>query len=277
MQPIESAVIEMLPPSAPADPVKVEIETKALGLVGQISALQVTNWEEHGQMVERLKGVKALRDEAEKHHRPLITKAHGLWKDLLGALQRVDSPLAAAEAEGKRRCVAFEAEDRRKREEEARRIRLEEEERARRAQEAAEAEAKRIRDLQEQALAEEREREIEVAEARGASAEEIQAIIEQPIAAPAPVFVAPVVQPMYTPPPPPPKAAGASTARPWKAAVDTHGDLLLLIKHVAAHPEYSNLLTLNQTALNALAKAQGANLNLPGVRAYQDAQMRIGK
>jgi len=280
-QPVETATVEVVSNLAivqpPPDPVKVEIASQAQDIAARIPLMQVRTWPEHAAMVECLKGVKALREKAELHHRPLITKAHGLWKDLLGALQSVDDPLKAAEAEGKRRCLAFEDADRRAREEEARRLRLEAERIAREAQEAAEAEARRLRQIQEQEAAEAREREIEAAEANGATAAEVQAIIEQPVAEPEPVYFAPVVVPMYIPPPPPPKTTGASTARPWKAAVDTPADLLLLIRHVAAHPEYSNLLQLNQTALNALAKAQGANLRLPGVRSYQDAQMRVGK
>ena len=279
-QPVETATVEVVSNLAivqpPPDPVKVEIASLAQDIAAHIRLMQVRTWPEHSAMVECLKGVKALREKAELHHRPLITKAHGLWKDLLGALQSVDDPLKAAEAEGKRRCLAFEDADRRAREEEARRLRLEAERAAREAQEAAEAEARRLRQIQEQEAAEAREREIEAAEANGATAAEVQAIIEQPVAEPF-VYSWPIVVPMYIPPPSPLRTAGASTARPWKAAVDTPADLLLLIRHVAAHPEYSNLLQLNQTALNALAKAQGANLRLPGVRSYQDAQMRVGK
>lgn len=77
---------------------------------------------------------------------------------------------------------------------------------------------------------------------------------QETLAAPPTVYTAPV-------------AAAKGTRKSWKAECT---DKALLLKHVAAHPELTNLFELNQTGLNQLAKAQCELLNLPGVRVYED-------
>jgi len=58
---------------------------------------------------------------------------------------------------------------------------------------------------------------------------------------------------------------GVSGRKIWDAQVT---DLVELIRYVAANPQWKSLLTPNQTALRQLAKAQKADLSIPGVKAY---------
>lgn len=68
------------------------------------------------------------------------------------------------------------------------------------------------------------------------------------------------------------KAAGASMRKNWKAEVT---DKAALIKHVAANPHLVNLLDVNDSALNKMAKALELNLNLPGVRPWNDVGLAV--
>jgi colicin import membrane protein len=63
------------------------------------------------------------------------------------------------------------------------------------------------------------------------------------------------------------KVAGVSSRKTWKAEVT---DPVAFVKYVAEHPEHVNLLQVNMTQLNALARAMQENLKIPGVRVFQD-------
>lgn len=67
------------------------------------------------------------------------------------------------------------------------------------------------------------------------------------------------------------KVSGISTRRAWKAKVT---DKLALLQHIVAHhqanPGLIELLEVNESRLNALAKALESGLALPGVLAYEE-------
>jgi hypothetical protein len=62
--------------------------------------------------------------------------------------------------------------------------------------------------------------------------------------------------------------AGVSTRKVWKAEIS---DKLALIRYVAEHPEYVDLLDANMPAVNKIALALKANCPLKGVRVFEDA------
>jgi len=62
------------------------------------------------------------------------------------------------------------------------------------------------------------------------------------------------------------KVSGVSTRTDWRAEVV---DKLALIRYVAAHPEWTNLLEANEPALSGLARSQRSALAIPGVRAIE--------
>jgi hypothetical protein len=92
------------------------------------------------------------------------------------------------------------------------------------------------------------------AEAEGDSAA-AEAILAEPVSAPI-VTVAPQVA----------KVDGVSSTTRWSAEVM---DLMMLVRYVAAHPEWVSLLEANMPNLNRLAISQHEALSIPGVRAVK--------
>jgi hypothetical protein len=65
----------------------------------------------------------------------------------------------------------------------------------------------------------------------------------------------------------PRKTAGVSTRKVWKAEVT---DKLALVRYVAAHPEYLELLEANMPAVNRIALALKQACPIEGVRVFED-------
>ncbi len=230
-----STVIEL-----PAEPGQ-QLEKKALSLFDQANALKIHDQRTYDGAVEFLRGVKALRKEAEEHHRPVIDAAYKAHKAAVEALKRIDAPLEAAERTVKGSIAAFDAEQER--------LRRAEQERLMREMEAA-----REREL---------EAAIEHAEASGATANEVEAIIDQSAYAPAPAVVS---APRYQ------AASGVSTRAKWAATVV---DLPAFIRACAGNPAWIFLLQPNGPAINALVRAQGGALKIPGLRVTQDSTVAV--
>lgn len=149
-----------------------------------------------------------------------------------------------------------QAEERRQAEEHARQQREEEERRAaelrRQSEETLAAAA--------EAAPADQERILEQAQALETAAESAKESAEMVVARP--VFTVAA------------KAAGTSTRKVWKAEVT---DKLALIRHIAAgadqFPELLALIDINDSRLNARAKAMEQHLSLPGVRAYEERSL----
>jgi hypothetical protein len=107
---------------------------------------------------------------------------------------------------------------------------------------------------------------------QGATEAEIEEVLTAPVHVPEPVYVAPMV-PIAPAVPQFQRAAGLTAARKnWKAQVT---NILELATYVVANPQFANLIQGNEQALNAMAKANEANLAIPGVRAFND-QTSVG-
>lgn len=115
------------------------------------------------------------------------------------------------------------------------------------------------RKAQEEAEAQEREERLKaavLAEQSGATAEEVDAIVESPVA-----VVAAPVEPTYQ------KALGVSGRDNWKCRVTSIKDLC---KAVAAGKVPVTYVLPNESVLNARAKADRETLNIPGCVAYNE-------
>ncbi len=227
---------------APGMPAEVrEVQEQALSWPLRAEAYAVTDAKTYAAGWEHLKGIKALRAEAEKTFRPIIEKAHAAHKEACAQLKKVDQPLEQAERTIKGKLALYE--------EEQERLRLEEQ-RRRQAIEEEQREA-------------ELEQAIEEAEAQGATVAEIEAMIDQSAAAPAPpLVVAPAVA----------RPTGGTVSKRWDVEVT---DKQALIAACAKDPRFSNLLEVNVVAARQLAQALGTMFAVPGLRAYQKSVVGV--
>lgn len=262
-----------------------ELKQEALTLVEHARGLIIADQPTYNYACDFVKAIKAKRQEAEARIRPAITKAHESWKETLKLLQDIDEPLKLAETETKSKLSAFIAEqDRLRREEEARaaaeqrRLQLEQIRLENEARQKAEAEARAINEAARRKAEEEQEAALQLAEAQGATVEEIEAIITAPLVveevAPAPVYVE---APRYVPPPPPPppieKAKGVVSREIWSGEVT---DMKLLCAAIGRGEASVNLVTPNMAAINGLARIERAGLRIPGLKAVVNTSVAVG-
>lgn len=81
------------------------------------------------------------------------------------------------------------------------------------------------------------------------------------------ILAEPVSAPVVTVAPETAKVDGVSTRTVWHAEVT---DKMRLLKYVVEHPEWLNLIEVNLTALNSLARAQKSAYALPGTKAVSE-------
>lgn len=200
-------------------------------------------------LAEWLKHVKQYIDKVEAFYKPRKERTRALWQAEIDDEKKAKEAAVETEKEVKALLVAYD--DAREAERIAEEKRIAEEarvkEQARLIEEAAELERKANEtgdtDLLQQA---------------------------QEIAAEAEVVEAPVVQlERYTR-----AVSGLSFRETWSAVVV---DLKKLIAFVAAHPEHTNLLQANQTALNALARSQKDHFRVDGVKATKTKGAASGR
>jgi len=218
-----------------------EIEQRTQTMLQRAQALVIVDQATYDAAVELGRAIKDLRAEAEAHHRPVIQAALEAHRRALEAFRRIDEPLRSAEIEIKRRLSAWVAEQERLRQEVERRAREE----------------------AERAAAEALEAQLEQMEAAGAPAEVIQAVIARAESAP---VMAPRVAPQYE------RAQGIAARKTYRAQVVS---MIEFIRWVAQNPTHETLLQPNQSALNALARAQRENLRIPGVRVVVEDSIAI--
>jgi hypothetical protein len=223
------------------DPIRRDLEQQVATYANRARELAVTGQESYAAACEMLLGIKDLRRQAEDHHRPMIDAAHKAHKATLDALKKIDGPLEEAERIIKPKLTAYQAEKRR-------------------LQEQRESEA---REAAVRAAAETMEAAIEAAEAEGATPEEVQAIIHQPIATPV-VYVPPAVQ----------QVAGVSTAKTYRAEVF---NLRELCKAVTTGTAPEACVVPNMPTLNGLARSTRGSMQIPGVRIVEDTTVRAGR
>jgi hypothetical protein len=178
---------------------------------------------------ELLLGIKAMRKRIAEVFDPHIARAFEAHRALTREKREAEAPLTEAEDIVKRALVAFDQEQERLRREQQRQAEAE-------ARERAETEAL------ERAAALETEGK---AWGDDGLVKEAEQIIEEQIQAPTPA-IAPIAKAT-------PKVAGITMRTEWTCQLDS---LPALIKFVAANPQFSHLLTFNQSAGTQLARAQ---------------------
>ncbi|AOJ69362.1 hypothetical protein [Burkholderia savannae] len=211
--------------------------------------------------------IKGLQKDVEAKRKGITQPIDAAKKAVMDLFRAPTDYLEQAEALLKKAIQGYDREQERLRiaeqarlEEAARqeRARLEQEAAAREA--AAQAEAQAIQRQAEQAAA---AGDVESAARLNAEAEsrveqgaaEVATLQTTATLVTAPVVAAPV------------RTAGVSTRKVWKAEVS---DKLALIRYVAAHPEYVDLLDANMPAVNKIALALKKNCPLDGVHVFED-------
>lgn len=222
---------------------------------------------------EDLRSVKTLSKAVEEKRTAItgpLNQAVKAINDLFRApktyLEEAEKTLKDAmltyDREQQRKADEARREAERKAQEERERIEAQARETARKAQEEADRIAKEAADAAasgDAAKAAELEQQAQQAAADGAARAESIAMEAEMVTA-APVRIATAA----------PKVSGLSTRKNWKARCT---DKMQLIAFIATRPEFQNLLDINQSALNAIAKAQKEAMNIPGVEAYPDEVM----
>lgn len=222
-----------------------------------------------------LKDIKTKAKELEDRRKAITGPLDKAKKEVMDLFRDPMEVLTRAEAVLKRAMLTYQQDEERKRQEEQRRL----EAQARQERAAMEAQAAAARAEAEAEAARLREQaESERAAGNATAAEQLltQATetVEVATAEAAVIEATAEVIPMPTATMAAAKASGISTRGTWKAEVM---DKQALIAHVAANPDLLDLLDINQSALNSLARALKANAKLPGVRVYEDKQIAARK
>lgn len=198
--------------------------------------LPIASHDDYMIVADALKSVKEFEKRVEAAIGPHIERAHATWKGLTDQRREALDVAKKWEAECKRGLAEWDTEQERLRLAEQRRLEAEAraQEETRRLAEAAALEAEGI---------------AEADEAKIAEAEDlIAAPIETPV-----VMVEKAT----------PKVAGIQYRVRFTAQLV---DIVALCRHVVAHPDQQNLVTLNQSRANQLAGALRENMQVPGLK-----------
>lgn len=240
----------------------------AINALNMAKAYQIDSADMRDLAARELTKIKTLQKSVEEQ-RKSITKPIDAAKNAVMDLFRAPTQyLEQAEVILKGSIQTFDrAEEQKRIAEQARLEEAARKERARLAAEAAEreaaarAEADKIRRAAEEAAAAGRAQEAarlgeEARSREEEGAAEVATLQQTSTLVTAPITAAPRA------------TAGVSTRKVWKAEVS---DKLELIRFVAAHPEYVDLLDANMPAVNKIALALKANCPLKGVRVFEDS------
>lgn len=202
-----------------------------------VTSVRISDQASYSLATDLLVEIKTRQKKVVEFFAKMKADAYSTWKEICSRENQAAAPLAEAERHLKSEVARWTAEQER--------IRIEAERKAREEAERLQAEAL--------------EAQIEEAESAGASVEEVAALCEMPMVAPAPV-----VQPTYQ------QNTAVATRKVYKAEVT---DLRLLAKAVAEGKVPASYIVPNMVALNQRAKSDGAALSIPGVRVICETQV----
>lgn len=227
--------------------VAVALFEEVRSIVEQAKSVEIKDGLSYVAAAEFVKTIKGLREKVDSAHDPVISHWHSKHKEALTDKKKDEQPLIEAEVILKKKILAYQAEEERKRREEEERIRKENEERIRK--QAEEENLKRAQELAERGDLE-------------GAAEAIDAKVEIPVI---PVKVESTL----------PKVEGISSRKLFKAEVV---NLKLLIEAIAAGHVPIEAVEANMTFLNAQARAFKKEGTLyAGVRIVSEGSLASGK
>lgn len=232
-------------------PTKEDLARDAVRWSSEVQSLTITNADGCTQASYLLRSIKGVRADIQRWFAPHVEaametkrKAEAARKALVDEQERMEAPLVRAEGLVKRALLAWEQEEEQRRREEEARLRAE-------AQRQAEADTLAAA------------AELELVATRTGDAEmlaEAEAILAQPIDAPAVVVKSSV-----------PKVQGITYRDNW--TVHPEVNVRALAAAVAKGDAPATFLLPNMTALRQWAKATQGGAVLPGVKVINDRQI----
>lgn len=220
----------------------IAVETEALELRSALSALAVTDQITYDAAVTARVEAKAWLKNAGEYFDGLVKPVYHAYKGLLDTKKKVLEPVEATVSTINRELLAWDqAQERLRRDAQ---VKLEQEARAK-------AEADRIQQA-------------ELLQAAGAGEEAIEELLNEPVI----VTEMVVAERTY-------EASKAVVYRDNYSGEVT--DLKALVKFIAKNPSFINLIQVNQTAVNQLAKSMKETLAIPGVKAVNNKVVASGR
>lgn len=209
----------------------IDVEQRGLEIKSQVSGLEIVDQTTYDTACDMLKRAKSYVKETESFFKPMKQKAHDAWKEVCSQETSVIAPVKTVIGLIQGKIIHWDAEQAR-----------------------IQREAQRILEEQARQRAEEERLAQAVAlEESGAGVEVVEAVLEQPIVA------VPVAAPQTFQ-----KSSAAIVRETWKAEIT---DLHALVKAAAKDKNLMAYLSVNQSALDAMARAAKDTLSIPGVKA----------
>lgn len=238
-----------------------QLNTRAHAALTMVESMVIDSQETYDLAADELKAIKHKAKTLEDQRTGITGPINKALKAVNDLFRGPSQYLEQAEKIIKGKMLTYSAEQERIAAEERRKaealVRAEQERLAREAA-AKEAAAKAEAD----AL-------IAAGNAEKAAEVQAQAAIEAAsITATAQVMTAPVVEVSVA------KVSGISQRSVWKAEVT---DKAALIAFIAANPQFQNLLEVNTSALNQMAKAMKDTMQIAGVRAFEEKTLAASR
>lgn len=240
-----------------AAPDAAQLNTRAQSALAMVESMVIDSQETYDLAADELKAIKFKAKGLEDQRTAITGPINKALKAVNDLFRSPSEYLTKAESIIKNKMIGYTTEQERIAAEERRKaeatIRAEQ---ARLAKEAADREA---------AAKIEADRLIAAGNAEQAAQVQAEAAIEAAnLAATAQVMTAPVAAPAVA------KVAGVSMRGVWKAECT---DKAALVAFVAANLQFLNLLDVNTSALNQMAKAMKETMQIAGVRAFEEKQL----
>lgn len=238
-----------------------QLNTRAHAALTMVESMVIDSQETYDLAADELKAIKSKSTTLETQRTAITGPINKALKAVNDLFRGPAQYLEQAEKIIKTKMLTYSAEQERIAAEERRKaealVRAEQERLAREAA-AKEAAAKAEAD----AL---------MAAGNAEKAAEVQAnaaIEAASLAATAQVMTAPVVEVSVA------KVSGISQRSVWKAECT---DKAALIAYIAANPAFLNLVEVNASALNQMAKAMKETMQIPGVRAFEEKTLAASR
>jgi hypothetical protein len=239
-----------------------KVSQESVSILDRVKALVVKDQESYNLATDLYKVALQVEKMADAAHDPVISHWHEKHKAACDDKKKDKELATQAKVLAKSKAAVWQDEQERIRQEQERKLREEAERQQREAERIAREEAERIRAEAARIEEEERLRLAAQAEQSGATAEQVNEILDTPLAeipevpvfTPAP-FVAPTVAPNYQ------KASGF-TAR-WSYSAKFN-NLKELVKSAASNDHFLQYIQFNEQAINALARSSKDAFSLSG-------------